>query len=64
MPQPIALAATWDPEVGARYGRLVADEAPQLRNNVVLGPNADLPRDPWWGRDLGVGRGGPALRPG
>jgi len=50
MPNPLALAATWDPEVGFRYGRLVADEAFQLRNNVVLGPNADLSRVPWWGR--------------
>jgi beta-glucosidase len=50
MPQPIALAATWEPEIGARYGRLVADEAFQLRNNVLLGPNADLARVPWWGR--------------
>ena len=50
MPGPIALAATWNPDLGATYGRTVADEAFALRNNVVLGPNADLSRVPWWGR--------------
>jgi beta-glucosidase len=50
MPSPLALAATWDTSAGAEYGRVVADEAFALRNNVVLGPNADLARVPWWGR--------------
>jgi beta-glucosidase len=50
MPSPLALAATWDTGAGAVYGRVVAEEAFALRNNVVLGPNADLARVPWWGR--------------
>lgn len=50
MPAPIALAATWDPSLGWRYGRTVADECHLLRNNVLLGPNADLARVPWSGR--------------
>ncbi|MFH8253061.1 glycoside hydrolase family 3 protein [Microbacterium sp. B2969] len=50
MPAPIALAATWQPELGAPYGRVVADECYLLRHNVLLGPNADLARVPWAGR--------------
>lgn len=50
MPAPIALAATWDPSLGWHYGRTVADECYLLRNNVLLGPNADLARVPWAGR--------------
>jgi len=50
MPGPIALAATWDRELGPEYGETVSKEAFALRNNVVLGPNADISRNPWFGR--------------
>lgn len=77
LPAPIAIAATWDPEVVVPYGRVLGEECFLLRHNVVLGPNADLARVPWWGRiGESVGedpylaaemtRGGPAAiqRPG
>lgn len=50
MPAPIAVAATWDPALGARYGEVVGEESYLLRHNVLLGPNADLARVPWAGR--------------
>jgi beta-glucosidase len=50
MPAPIALAATWDPALGAPYGQVVGEECFLLRHNVLLGPNADLARVPWAGR--------------
>src|SRR4051812_27481616 len=49
-PAGIAVAATWDPALVPAYARAVADEARATRHNVVLGPNADIVRNPWWGR--------------
>jgi len=45
-PAGIALAATWDPTLVPAYARAVADEARATRHNVVLGPNADIVRNP------------------
>lgn len=50
LPSPLAIAATWDPEIAVPYGQVLGDECWLLRHNVVLGPNADLLRVPWWGR--------------
>ena len=50
LPSPLAIAATWDPEIAIPYGQVLGDECWLLRHNVVLGPNADLLRVPWWGR--------------
>lgn len=50
LPSPLAIAATWDPEIAVPYGRVLGEETWLLRHNVVLGPNADLARVPWWGR--------------
>ena len=44
------LAASFDPALAARYGRTVAEEVRQLGGNVLLGPNGDIVRNPWWGR--------------
>ena len=44
------LAAAFDPALAARYGRTVADEVRQVGGNVLLGPNGDIVRVPWWGR--------------
>jgi beta-glucosidase len=49
-PMGIAIAATWNTGVGAPLGRAVADEARLTRHNMVLGPNVDLARNPWWSR--------------
>src|SRR4051812_30954279 len=50
MPSPMLLAAAFDPRLATRYGRTVAEEVRQVGGNVLLGPNADIVRNPWWGR--------------
>jgi beta-glucosidase len=58
-PEVIGLASTWDPELIRRVAAVQADEARYITQNprykhpalVVWGPNADLARDPRWGRN-------------
>ncbi len=58
-PEVIGLAATWNPELIRRVAAVEADEAryisqsPKYKHNVLVlwGPNADLARDPRWGRN-------------
>jgi beta-glucosidase len=50
MPSTMLLAAAFDPALAARYGRTVADEVREVGGNVLLGPNGDIVRNPWWGR--------------
>ena len=50
MPSGIALAATFNPGLATKYARVVTDEAKQTGHNLLLGPNADIIRTPWWGR--------------
>ena len=50
MPSGEALAATFNPNLSTRYARVVTDEAKQTGHNLLLGPNADIIRSPWWGR--------------
>jgi beta-glucosidase len=50
MPFSIALGATFDPDVVRRDAAVIADEARQTGHNVLLAPNVDLVRQPWWGR--------------
>jgi beta-glucosidase len=50
-PMPIAMGATWDPDLVYRVGSAISDEA---RGNIgplnVWAPNINLARDPRWGR--------------
>jgi len=50
MPANLALAATWDPQRARDYAGVVADEARQTGHEVLLGPNSDPTRNPFWGR--------------
>ncbi len=58
-PEVIGMAATWNPELIRRVAAVEADEAryisqsPKYKHNVLVvwGPNADLARDPRWGRN-------------
>lgn len=50
MPNPIALAATWDAGLAYDYGRTVGEEAKAKGNDVVLGPTVNLARNPQNGR--------------
>lgn len=57
-PQGIGLAHTWDPDLVRRAGDVIGSEARYIVENklnpkgflVLLTPNADLSRDPRWGR--------------
>ncbi|HEU4424477.1 MAG TPA: glycoside hydrolase family 3 C-terminal domain-containing protein [Pilimelia sp.] len=50
MPSQIALSATFDPRVARRFATVVAEEARQTGHEMLLGPNADPVRQPFWGR--------------
>jgi beta-glucosidase len=50
MPSTMLLAASFDRALAARYGRTVAEEVREVGGNVLLGPNGDIIRVPWWGR--------------
>jgi beta-glucosidase len=50
IPSPTALAATWDPELARRTGRLLAQEARRKGAHVVLAPTVNLHRGPRGGR--------------
>ena len=50
LPAPIALAATWNPELARQYGDVLGSEAAATGHNVLLGPAIDLARAPLAGR--------------
>ena len=50
LPAPITLAATWNPEAARRQGEVIATELRAAGMNVLLAPNVDVVRQPWWGR--------------
>ncbi|MFJ9414276.1 glycoside hydrolase family 3 protein [Streptomyces sp. NPDC101227] len=50
LPSPTALAATWDPQLARRAGRLLAQEARRKGVHVLLAPTVNLHRSPLGGR--------------
>lgn len=50
IPSPTAIAASWDPELVATLGRLLAHEARRKGVDVVLAPTVNLHRSPYGGR--------------
>jgi len=50
LPAPIALAATWDPDLARAYGDVLGAEAADTGRNVFLGPAVDIARAPRGGR--------------
>jgi len=58
-PQGVGLGRTWDPALVHQAGAVIGSEARYIHENnlnsksylVLLTPNADLARDPRWGRD-------------
>jgi beta-glucosidase len=50
MPSEMALGATWSPAVVRRFAGVVADEVRQTGQNVLLAPDTDIARLPWFGR--------------
>ena len=68
LPVSIALAATWNPELGEAYGGVIAAEARARGKHLMLGPGVNLQRtplngrtfeylgeDPWLAARMGVG---------
>lgn len=49
-PAPIALAASWDPELARAYGRLAAGETRSLGSNLLESPDINIARVPQGGR--------------
>lgn len=50
LPSPTALAASWDPDLARRAGRVLAQEAHRKGVHVLLGPTVNLHRSPLGGR--------------
>ncbi|MFF1608054.1 glycoside hydrolase family 3 protein [Amycolatopsis sp. NPDC058278] len=50
LPSPTALAASWDPRLAVRAGRLLAQEARRKGVHVLLAPTVNLHRSPLGGR--------------
>ncbi|MEV6831416.1 glycoside hydrolase family 3 C-terminal domain-containing protein [Amycolatopsis sp. NPDC051102] len=50
LPSPTALAASWDPRLAVRVGRLLAQEARRKGVHVLLAPTVNLHRSPLGGR--------------
>jgi beta-glucosidase len=50
MPAPIALAATWDPELARTYGRIEAEETRSLGSLLFESPDINIARVPQGGR--------------
>ncbi|MGD0479904.1 MAG: glycoside hydrolase family 3 C-terminal domain-containing protein [Terracidiphilus sp.] len=50
MPAPIALAATWDPELAQTYGRIEAEESRSLGSLLFESPDINIARVPQGGR--------------
>ncbi|MDE6040587.1 MAG: glycosyl hydrolase, partial [Muribaculaceae bacterium] len=46
------LAATWDPEMSALYGKSIGEEARYRQKNVLLGPGVNIYRTPLNGRNF------------
>lgn len=46
------LAATWNPEVAAEYGKAVGEEALYRKKNMMLGPGVNIYRTPLNGRNF------------
>ena len=49
-PQPLALGASWDPELSARMGWTIATQMRLTGATIGLAPVLDIARDPRWGR--------------
>ncbi len=50
MPSVQALGATWSLPMVSQYAGTVTDEVLETGQNVLLGPDSDIMRQPWWGR--------------
>lgn len=52
LPTGIALASTWNPELGVKFGEVLGSEAKYRGKNVILGPGINIMRSPLNGRNF------------
>lgn len=52
LPVGIALASTWNPELGIEFGKVLGSEAKFRGKNVILGPGINIMRTPLNGRNF------------
>jgi beta-glucosidase len=52
LPTGIALAATWNPELGYTFGAVLGSEAKKRGKDVILGPGINIVRSPLNGRNF------------
>lgn len=52
LPTLTCLAATWNPELSALYGKVLGEEARYRNKNVILGPGVNMFRTPLNGRNF------------
>lgn len=52
MPATLGLAATFNTDLAADYGRVIGAEAKQRRKNIMLGPSLNIQRTPLCGRNF------------
>ncbi|MBV8998849.1 MAG: glycoside hydrolase family 3 C-terminal domain-containing protein [Solirubrobacterales bacterium] len=50
LPSMQALGSTWSLPLVSPYAGTVTDEVLETGQNVLLGPDSDIMRQPWWGR--------------
>lgn len=50
MPSPLALAASWDPELAFQYGKVEAEETRSVGSQLLEGPDVNIARVPQGGR--------------
>ena len=50
-PDTLLLTATWNPEIGAKYAKAVAEEFKARNMHVLLGPGVNIYRNPLCGRN-------------
>ena len=52
MPATLGMAATFNTDLAADYGRVIGEEAKQRRKNIMLGPSLNIQRTPLCGRNF------------
>lgn len=52
LPTATALAATWNPELGRRFGEVLGSEARFREKDIILGPGINIIRNPLCGRNF------------
>jgi beta-glucosidase len=52
MPADLLLAATWNPDLGTTFGKVIGEEAVARGKQIMLGPSVNIQRTPLCGRNF------------